>query len=75
MAQQQSHFVIRTKMADAFLVACREVTGKASKPTRKMVRHILTAEAKGVGVKFNSARAKKKPAETAVNMNSMQEAA
>lgn len=70
MAQKQTdRIIVRTKMSEALLKACAESTGKATpKSTRKMVRYILTKDAAGTGRKFDSSRAKKKPADSAVEM-------
>jgi hypothetical protein len=67
MAQQRANFVIRTKMAEAMLKACAEVTGTPDKGTRKLVRHVLTVSARGVGTKYDSSK-KRIKAETAVEM-------
>lgn len=63
--------IVRTKMAAAFLaaIAPEQIAGrKLGKVTRSVVHRVLTNNAKGVGVKFDPSRSKRKqqPAETAV---------
>lgn len=49
--QNEQRGVIRTKMADAMLKALH-VCNKEGRPTGRIGRNILTANASGVGIKF-----------------------
>lgn len=63
--------IVRTKMAEAFAVACdpEALRGvRLSRVSRRVVHRVLTNQAQGIGVLYDPSRKKKKSsaAETAV---------